>query len=114
MVEMDKTKSQKPKIESVNQNKEHLKSRADLFKVEMCLPFDADKKFKICDPNFEFKICDPIIEKFAINKDVCTPSKVSVVITHGEEVINPSEELVAAVKSLTYEVQELKKKIEKN
>lgn len=136
MLLVNEAKSQKPKIESVNQSKEQLKST-------------ADTKFKIHKPYLELKICLPIIARDCppfpqvgtpdssamskpvymsdhieisqlvcepdlseISKPVCGPGEVTVLF-NGEDVTNPPKELITAVKSVIYEVQEIKKKIGK-
>lgn len=119
MVEIDKAKAQKPKIELVNQSKGQLKFVANQIKID-------PNQIKINPSDLEIKLCDPFYERLC-NIEICTPDIIQqipvcgpdevTIPDRGDEVtlpaINSSEELVTAVKSLTYEVQELKKKIGK-
>jgi hypothetical protein len=132
MVEINKAKSQKPNVELVNAEK--LKSMVNQVKVDpsdielrLCDPFYKNHlQFERCLPFDEvLKHCHPILEICVPHiPGICTPS----VVIPGkpdledlrDTVINPprpidsSEELISAVKALTNEVQELKKKIGKN
>lgn len=119
MVDIDKAKSQKPNVELVSAEK--LKSMVNQIEVD-----PSYIELRLCDPFYEnvtlkrpvLNICEPVWERIII----CEPSHPIGKPDLGDIVINPpnslaiksSEELISAVKALTTEVQELKKKIGKN